>query len=569
MPPSDWRCGPSGKPCATTIKAALSSDLERLKEFNTWHTEWWEQLTFGDKLTQAQRTEIAMVLFAFRAVISLDPKAPSLIRGVEHTIPFDPSKVVRPHKGRLRRLSPAERQAQDEETHILIKKGLVRPSTSPWAAGTVIVPKKDGGRRFAIDYRMLNSFTLADSYPLPRCDDIFDAVNGAFVGSDCPGNLPQKLPTFEETKARGVPEAWHETAKKIAIMSVCDVAAGFHGVPLAEEDRYKTAFATWGYGLLEWCIMPFGLVSAPATFQRQMQEVLRDLLWNIVVVYIDDIAIFSSSFGEHLDHMAVVLSRIEGANISIKITKCVWGTDTVPLLGHLIVAGQGVKPNPDKVSALVNMGPPQTVAEIKSFLGACSYYRRFIPNFAVMAEPLRAIQQKYTSKTAVVTKDWAQCPKVQKCYDALKSSLVNAPLLITPDFSKPFVIISDASKHFIGGVLCQKDSDGIERPIAYTSRALRGAELNYAISDAEGLALIHCVKLWRHYCSSSPLLCVTDHSSLTSLLTTPIHSSSRQARYSLDLSEYDLQIVHRSGSSAKMALADLLSRAHATQPRRF
>jgi len=561
---SDWRYQKSGR----EIIGIIQSDLEQLQEFNVWHVEWYHKLQFGSKLSQLEKTELAIILFAFRKVISLNPKAPSIIKGVEHTIPLDPNRVIRPHKGHLRRLSPAERQAQDEETKELLASGRVRPSSSPWAAGTVIVPKKDGGRRFAIDYRVLNSYTVADSHPLPRCDDILDAVGGAFslrnrVGV-LPVGLPPRLPTFEDAKVQGVPEAWGEIAKRVAITSVCDVAAGFHGVLVKEEDRYKTAFSTWGYGLLEWVVMPFGLVSAPATFQRQMQEVLRGLLWDIVIVYIDDIAIFSTGFEEHLDHLTMVLSRLDSANISIKISKCTWGTDTVPLLGHLIVAGEGVKPDASKVEALALLGPCQNTQEIKSFLGACSYYRRFIPNFAVLTEPLRQIEKLYTTKTASIEAAWEVSPHAQKSYAALKSALVNAPILVTPDFTKPFIIISDASKKFIGGVLAQRDSDGIERPIAYHSRALRGAELNYAITDAEGLALIDCVKRWRHYIQGSVCLCITDHSALTRLLKTSHHGSGRQARYALDLGEYDLQIVHRKGS--KMHLADLVSRTPLQQP---
>ena len=552
--PGDWRCGKTGRELVTLVQE------QKMEEFLEWHIEWYDKLVFGERLSQWQRTQLAMLLFAHQKIIAVNPKCPSVIKGVKHYIPFDTSQVIVPHKGRLRRLSPAEREAQDEETRVLLESGLVRPSTSPWGAGTVIVPKKDGGRRYAIDYRAVNKVTVKNCHPLPRCDDICDAVNGAFVPRQCPSNLPQSLPSLEEVKRRGVASAWDEKARHVTITSAFDVAAGFHGVEVAEEDRHKTAFSTWGYGLLEWNRMPFGLHGAPQTFQAGMESVLRGLVNIFCVVYVDDCACFSASFEAHVDHLGAIFERLDCANISIKISKCVWGTDTLPLLGHLIVAGQGTKPDPAKCLALSKAALPETTGQIKSFLGACGYYRKFIPNFAVLAEPLRKVEKLFSTKTAQVGDALRADRQAVRSYEALKAALVNAPILQAPDFTKPFIIISDASKRFIGGCLCQRSEDGIERPIAYTSRPLRGAELNYAITDLEGLAMVHCCALWRHFIVSSPTICITDHVSLTSLLTKQEHGSGRQARYALDLQEHDLQILHRAGESRKMALADFVSR---------
>ena len=552
--PGDWRHGKSGREIVEIVRS------QHLEEFLEWHVEWYEKLVFGERFPQAQQTQLAMLLFAHRKIITVNPKAPSVIKGVKHYIPFDTSQVIVPYKGRLRRLSPAEREAQDEETRVLLESGLVRPSTSPWGAGTVIVPKKDGGRRYAIDYRAVNKVTIRNCHPLPRCDDICDAVNGAFIPRQCPSNLPQHLPSLQEAKRLGVKAAWHEKARRVTITSAFDIHAAFHGVEVAEEDRYKTAFSTWGYGLLEWVRMPFGLHGAPQTFQAGMESVLQGLCNVFCVIYIDDCACFSVDFEEHVDHLGLIFERLDCANISIKISKCVWGTDTLPLLGHLIVAGEGVRPDPMKVDALARAAVPETTGQIKSFLAACSYYRKFIPHFAVMAEPLRKVEKMFTTKTARVKEVLLADVKALKSYEALKAALVNAPVLQAPDFTKPFIIISDASKYFVGGCLCQRADDGVEKPIAYTSRPLRGAELNYAITDAEGLAMVHCCALWRHFISSSPTVCITDHVSLTSLLTKREHGSGRQARYAMDLQEFDLQIVHRSGESRKMALADFVSR---------
>ena len=234
----------------------------------------------------------------------------------------------------------------------------------------MIIPQKDGGRRYAIDYRVLNSYTIKDSHPLPRCDDVCDAANGAFAPMHSnlhklPPNLPQQLPSMEDVKAKGVFKAWDTTARQIHITSTFDMCSGFFGVALKEEDRHKTAFATWSHGLMEWCRMPQGLCNAPGTFQRAMQEILRGLCWKICVIYIDDCACFSHSFEEHLDHLVLVLERVDSANIAIKISKCIWGTHKLPLLGHLIVAGEGVLPDSDKVSAMADMTFPKNVSECK------------------------------------------------------------------------------------------------------------------------------------------------------------------------------------------------------------
>ena len=236
-----------------------------------------------------------------------------------------------------------------------------------------------------------------------------------------PINLPQQLPSIEDVKAKGVFKAWDTTARQIHITSTFDMCSGFFGVGLKEEDRHKTAFATWSHGLMEWCRMPQGLCNSPGTFQWAMQEILRGLCWKICVIYIDDCACFSHSCEEHLDHLVLVLERVDSANIAIKTSKCIWGTHKLPLLGHLIVVGEGILPDSDKISAMADMTFPKDVSECKSFLGACSYYRRFIPNFAVMAEPIRKIEKYYSTKMTKVAHLWEGNEAAHRGFNGLKA----------------------------------------------------------------------------------------------------------------------------------------------------
>lgn len=538
------------------------------EELKIWRQEWEAKLLFGEELNTTQREQLTIVLFAHKEIIALNPKAPKPIRGVEHTIPFKPGVWVKPFKARLRRLSPVERAAQDRETQQLLDNGLVRPSTSPWAAGTVLVPKKDGGLRYAIDYRELNKFTHTDAHPLPRCDDVCDTVNGCYRKMSTPPTqeLPQligrMLPTIEKTKEVGVKEAWDETAQKIGWTSTFDLAAGFHGVPLREEDKHKTAFATWTHGLLEWNVMAMGLAASSSTFQRAMQNVLRGLHWRIVIAYLDDGSVFSEGFDQHLDDLVLVFERLSAANISIKISKCKWGTKRLPLLGHLIVAGEGVLPDEAKTQAIQEMKQPRTIGELKSFLGATGYYRRFIPDYSSIGKPLRRLSNRWKSKNTAIRAEWNKDPAHQAAFEALKAALANAPVLKAPDFEKPFIVLSDASKEAIGCVLVQLDETGKERPISFLSRALQGPEERYAITDLEGLAMVTAIRQFRHYVHGNSVVAITDHAALTGLMTKTELGSARQARYSLDLQEYDLTVCYRPG--ALMHLPDTISRIPTT-----
>ena len=256
--------------------------------------------------------------------------------------------------------------------------------------------------------------------------------------------------------------------------------------------------------------------------------------------------------------MARILKRLRGNNVSLKMVKCEFGVTKGKFLGHIVKAKQGVLADESKVHAIVGMQRPTTVSAVRTLLGATSYLRSFIPDYADLTRPLRVVQNKFLSRHSVIP-DEAWSEECQRAFEGLKAALVSAPVLAFPDFSKPFIICADASDYQLGAVLCQRSPDGTERPLAYASRALDTTEQKWGITDKEGAALLFAVRLWWPYLVSTKVLAVTDHSSLCTLLTKPRLRSRRQERYVLDLMEIDMTIVHRPGCANE--LPDILSRA--------
>ena len=423
-----------------------------------------------------------------------------------------------------------------------------------------MVPKPSdplGGLRYVVDYRYLNKFTIADSSVIPRVDDLLDSLAGAEV------------------------------------FSMMDCAAGFWGVEIKPEHRHLTAFNTWTHGQCEFVRMPFGLRNAPSCFSRAMTSILhphvvdtylpkslsRDhtissanaagagggaasvqtfqVTKRIASLYIDDVCVHGKR-DSHVDNLASVLKRLHGNNVSLKMVKCEFAVTEGKFLGHVVKAGEGVMADPKKVSAIVQMQRPRTVGDIRTLLGACSYLRRFIADFSDVTLPLRLIQKNYRNKNCEVPDaDWL--PEHEAAFRALQAALSSAPVLAFPDFDKPMIVCCDASGTQLGAVLCQRDKDGIERPIAYGSKALNSAERKYAISDLEGAAVVWAMKMWRPYLLGSKCLCITDHRSLCYLLTKHNLRSARQERYAMDLMEFDIAVVHRPGELN--VLPDCLSRA--------
>lgn len=356
-----------------------------------------------------------------------------------------------PIKQRAYRVTPDQRAEIQAQVDELLKADIIEESYSPWAAPVVLVRKKNGTWRFCLDYRKLNAVTIKDSHPLPRVDDALDALSGS---------------------------AWFSTM---------DLQHGYWQVELEECDREKTAFTT-GSGLYHFKVMPMGLTNAPATCQRLMEMVLRGLPWKTCLVYLDDVLIYSRTFGEHLQHLEEVFSRFQSTGLKLNPSKCSFAQQQVQFLGH-IVSSQGVHPDPHNVSSVQNWPTPQTATEVRAFLGLCSYYRKFIKGFAHHSVPLHAL----TEKNAYFK--WTlDC---QEAFTYLKSALSKPPVIAFPDFSLPFVLYTDASCAAVGAVLGQRQGQ-TEKVVAYASHVLTKAERKWSTYDRELWAIVWAVRHFLH-----------------------------------------------------------------------
>jgi len=376
--------------------------------------------------------------------------------------------------------------------------------------------EKNGKFRFCVNYKPLNDVTKKDNYPLPRIDEILDSLKDA---------------------------KWFTTL---------DLASGYWQIKVKEEHREKTAFIT-KFGTYEFKVMPFGLCNTPATFQRTMDKVLKGIKDLFVMVYLDDVIIYSKTFSEHLKHIEEVLNRIRQANLRLKAEKCTFAAEELQFLGH-VVGKEGVKPDPEKVDKIVNYPVPKNIRELRGILGLFSYYRRFIKDFSKKADALYELLKKETAYS------WTD--KQQEAFEELKKAITTAPVVRYPDFEKPFLLYTDASLTGLGAVLAQKEGKE-EYVIAYASRTLSAAERNYGITELECLAIVWAVKYFRYYVYGSKLTIITDHSALTWLLNSYAEcSNKRLERWKIDLSEYDFSIQYRKGTRHQNA--DALSRINST-----
>jgi hypothetical protein len=410
------------------------------------------------------------------------------------------------------RTNPVKTKFMKEEIKRMEEAGIVRRSFSPWASPVVIVGKKDGTHRFCVDYRQLNKVTKVDAYPLPRIDTLLDSLGGS---------------------------NWFTTL---------DLASGFWQIAMHEDDIEKTAFITED-GLYEFLVMPFGLNNAPGTFQRLMNWVLRDYLGLFVAVYVDDVIIHTKGAMEHhFDHIKQVFQTLRDAKLKIKLKKCHFCLPSLNFLGHVVGRG-GIKPDPEKIKRIQDFPIPANVSQLRAALGLFGYYRKFIKEFSRHAKPMTMLLKKDQPY------EWAD--KQQIAFDYLKGRLTKAPILQYPDFERPFILYTDASKFGLGAVLSQK-KEGKEYVIAYASRSTNKSEENYGITDLECLAVVWAVQHFQHYLFNHFTI-VTDHSALKWLKTCKIPKGKR-ARWIMELQQYNFTIEHRAGKSN--ANADALSRMH-------
>jgi transposase InsO family protein len=431
-------------------------------------------------------------------------------RGVEHSIQLKPDAVP-PRSRPLRHESSKDLSVMQKYIQEGIESGQLRVSNSPYGAMALIVKKKDGEPRVVIDYRGLNEITVKDKYPLPLMDELFDRVHGA------------------------------------RYFTKIDLRSGFHQIRMAEADIEKTAFRT-RYGSFEYTVLPMGLCNAPSTFMRLMNETFRDMLDRCVLAFLDDILIYSRTREEHIGHVRQVLERLRKHKLYAKLSKCEWFQAEVEFLGHRI-GRDGLAVSQDKVSAVQEWPAPKNVTEVRSFLGLAGFYRRFVKNFSLIARPLTELTH--------TDHKWEWGPEQQASMDALKAALCSAPVLIIPDPSKPFTLNCDACMYAVGATLQQDLGNGLQ-PVAYRSRKLTPAEVNYDTREKEFLALVDACSYWRHYLHSDlPFRLLSDHDSLKYHKTMP-NLSGRLARWVEKMAEFEYTIEHIPG--AKNVVADALSR---------
>jgi hypothetical protein len=425
-------------------------------------------------------------------------------RDVEFVIELQPGTA--PISKRSYRMPPKELAELKKQLQELLDKGYIRPSSSPWGCPALFVKKKDGSLRLCVDYRPLNAVTIKNKYPLPRIDVLFDQLARAKV------------------------------------FSKIDLQSGYHQIKIRPSDIPKTAFSTH-YGLYELLVMSFGLTNAPAYFMYLMNSVFMTELDKFIVVFIDDILIYSKNEKEHAEHLHIVLQRFKEHKLYAKFSKCEFWLDSVKFLGHTI-SSEGISVDPRKVQEVMDWQPPKSAHQIRSFLGLAGYYRRFIPDFSRTAKPMIELLKKGVKFV------WSEA--CDKAFQKLREHLTAAPMLAQPDNSKPYEVYCDASGTGLGCVLMQEN-----QVIAYASRAVRPPEKYYPTHDLELAAVVHALKMWRHYLMGTRCNIFTDHKSLKYIFTQS-DLNMRQRRWLELIKDYDLEVHYHPGKAN--VVADALSR---------
>lgn len=430
-------------------------------------------------------------------------------RGVhDHQIPLAPgySPVnIRPYRYPLKQKDVIEQLVQE-----MLDRGIIQDSASPFSSPVVLVGKKDGTWRLCIDYRELNKRTVKDKFPIPVVEELIDELAGSTV------------------------------------FTKLDLRSGYHQLRIDPNDVFKTAFKTH-MGHYEFLVMPFGLTNAPASFQRWMNSVFKPLLRKSVLVFFDDILVYSKNLSEHWQHLEAVLQLMQNNKMYAKESKCNFAMEKVEYLGHFI-SGQGVETDPRKISAIVEWPVPKSVKDLRSFLGLSGYYRKFIRHYALLSKPLTELLKKGSFV-------WNE--SAQQAFTILKKALSTSPVLAVPNFSEIFIVETDASQYGIGAVLMQKD-----QPLAFISKTLGPKWQNLSVYEKELLAIVTAVQKWEQYLLGNHFIIRTDQKSLKWLLQQKI-STPFQHFWLSKLLGFDYEIQYKAG--AENVAADALSRVQGSE----
>ena len=469
-------------------------------------------------LNKEEKLKVRELLYRFKDIFALNKHDYGLCKNLEHEIDLKNNTPVQQLIGKV----PLNVEKWvDQQVENLKDKGIIRESISPWSAPIVVAKKKGGDLRMCIDYRRLNSVTIRPTYNIPSTESLFNHLSNS------------------------------------KIFSTIDVSNAYYQCQIREKDKQLTAFST-RKGHFEFNRMPFGLVGAPFTFQRLITSILRNEIWEICLIYLDDILIFSDNFEEHLIRVQKVLEKIRQSGLKLSLPKCHFFLSEVNYLEH-IVSGGGLKTDPQKIEVVKNWPLPETVSNLRSFLGFANYYRRFIKSYANLTNPLQEIM-KDSCKSGVRKNDeskllWSNEGRI--AYDDVKNALCTAPCLSFPRPNSTYILDTDASFYALGCVLSQTQKKE-EKVIAYGSKKLSKSDLHYCIKRKELLSVYHFVTHFRQFLLGTKFIIRTDHRALKWLLNWNSPNTSQYCSWIAELEIYDFIIEHRQGT--KHINADFLSR---------
>jgi hypothetical protein len=503
--------------------------IEKIAPLNLEHVDMEERSHLLDKvemsakITEEQKKQGEQLLEKYSDIFSTGDLDIGHSTEVKHRIELtDPI----PFKQRHRRIPPAMFMEVKEHLQQLLACGIIRRSHSPWASNVVLVRKKNGSLRMAIDFRCLNKRTVKDSYSLPRVEEILDRLSGS------------------------------------KFFTVLDMKSGYHQIEMDEDHKQRTAFTVGPLGFYEFNRLPFGLVNAPATYQRQMEHMLDDLHLEICMIYLDDLIVFSDSFEEQLSRLERIFHRLRESGLKLAPSKCSFFQEKVKFVGH-IVSEDGIQTDPEKVEKIVNWPTPKNPEEIRQFLGFAGYYRKFVHNFSKISRPLTELLPPTHKKKGRHRKDighrvtWTWGSQQEAAFQQLKEALSSPPILGYADYALPFEVHTDASARGLGAVLYQ-EQDGQKRVIAYASRGLNKAERNYPAHKLEFLALKWAVtEKFYDYLYGHNFTVLTDNNPLTYVLSSAKLDATGH-RWLAALSTFNFDIKYRPGKNN--ADADVLSR---------
>jgi hypothetical protein len=475
------------------LSTPLPTDYVKLLEEKTAH------------LDPKRAKHITTLVDEYSCVIS---DKPGLTNLCVHHISVKPA--VLPIRQKQYRISPKHQAILRGEIDKLLNEGVIEPSSSEWSSPVILVPKPGGAVRCVLDLRAVNKVIVDECYPMPRIDDLIDRIGQA------------------------------------KFLTKMDLSSSFHQIALDKESRQYTSFST-PFGQFQYTRLPFGLKTSPLKFSYVMDKALSDL-YRICGMYIDDIVVSSMTWEDHLQDVRLVLQRLEKAKLTVRLTKCFFAVQEVDYLGHTVGIGQ-MSPRQIKVKALLDSPRPVNKKYLKSFLGLAGFYQRYVPHYGNLTAPLTDLLRK--DRPFV----WGQTE--EECFNNIKNCLCSSPVLLIADYSKPFVLMVDASQYACGAALMQEDAAGSLRPVCYFSRKFNDAQKNYTVRDREALGLVLAVRAFKVYVSSGPVVVYTDHEPLkyiNSMATT----NQRILRWALELQPYQLIIRHVKGKDN--VIADYLSR---------